>query len=110
MQSGLALRLLSRRRRHSISTPFGTERLKCHAARWMLIFPDQMKCFRGRVYRPGHPIQDGTLGLLERDRLKAADMLLCVERQADLLDQLQLRLQEVDMAFLVGRQILEQVL
>lgn len=38
-----------------------------------------------------------------------ADMVLCIELFAELLDQLQLRFQEVDMAFLVRHERNEQI-
>lgn len=44
------------------------------------------------------------------DLLQAADMALGVERQADLADQVELGLEEVDMTLLVLGQILEQPL
>src|SRR5918997_5772386 len=42
--------------------------------------------------------------------VEPADMLLGVELDADLLDEVDLGFEEVDMAFLVGHQLLEQVL
>ena len=42
--------------------------------------------------------------------LEPADMLLGIELDADLLDEVELGLEEVDMAFLVRHQLLEQVL
>ena len=38
-----------------------------------------------------------------------ADMILCIKLFAELLDQLQLRFQEVDMAFLVCHELNEQI-
>lgn len=42
--------------------------------------------------------------------VEAADMLLGVELDADLLDEIDLGFEEVDMAFLIRHQLFEQVL